>query len=81
MTATNRHKLLFGLLGITLIALFLINIGTGSVSVPLKEILNSLTGNEVSKKSWEYIILNYRLPKAFTAISVSYTHLTLPTKA
>jgi iron complex transport system permease protein len=68
LTATNRHKLLFGLLGITLIALFLINIGTGSVSVPLKEILNSLTGNEVSKKSWEYIILNYRLPKAFTAI-------------
>jgi iron complex transport system permease protein len=29
-----------------------------------------LLGEEVSKETWEYIILNFRLPKAFTAILV-----------
>lgn len=50
--------------------MFLINISLGSVSVPIKEIFNSLTGGISSKESWEYIIINYRLPKAITAILV-----------
>ena len=28
----------------------------------------SLTGGEASKTSWEYIVINYRLPKAITAV-------------
>ncbi|SDG79172.1 iron complex transport system permease protein [Flavobacterium omnivorum] len=50
--------------------LFLINISLGSVSIPLKEVFNSLTGQSASKETWEYIIINYRLPKAITAILV-----------
>ena len=50
--------------------MFLINISLGSVSIPIKEIFNSLTGGISSKESWEYIIINYRLPKAITAILV-----------
>lgn len=30
----------------------------------------SLTGSEASKSTWQYIIINYRLPKAITAILV-----------
>lgn len=50
--------------------LFLINISLGSVTIPIKEIFNSLTGGISSKESWEYIIINYRLPKAIAAILV-----------
>ena len=48
----------------------MVNISLGSVSIPLKDVFNSFTGGNCSKKTWEYIILNYRLPKAITAILV-----------
>ncbi|WP_240472317.1 FecCD family ABC transporter permease [Mangrovimonas xylaniphaga] len=48
---------------------FVVNITLGSVSIPLKEIFNSLFGN-IENQSWQYIILNFRLPKAITAILV-----------
>jgi len=40
------------------------------VYIPLKQILTSFVGGEVDKESWKTIILNYRLPKAITAIIV-----------
>ncbi len=55
-----------------MLALFLswlLNISLGSVNIPLEEIFRSLQGLS-SKESWEYIVLNYRLPKSFTAILV-----------
>lgn len=42
----------------------------GSVSIPLKEVFNSLIGGNTSKETWHYIIVNYRLPKAIAAILV-----------
>jgi len=53
-----------------LILATLLNISLGSVSIPLDEIIKSIFHLEVSKESWQYIILEYRLPKAFTAILV-----------
>ncbi len=53
-----------------LVISFTINIGLGSVSIPFDELLNSLFGNAAEKESWDYIIWNYRIPKAFTAILV-----------
>ena len=50
--------------------LFLINIGLGSVSIPIKDVFNSLTGGNSTKETWQYIIINYRLPKAIAAILV-----------
>jgi iron complex transport system permease protein len=38
------------------------------VAIPLKEVCNSLIGTSASKSSWEYIIMDYRLPKAIVAI-------------
>ncbi|PQJ77904.1 FecCD family ABC transporter permease [Polaribacter porphyrae] len=60
----------FIILSVLLAVLFFVNISLGSVSIPFKDILNSLFGGVVSKESWETIILNFRLPKAITAILV-----------
>jgi len=70
LTKTNRNTVLFTFLIIGVAFLFLINISLGSVTIPIKEIFNSLTGGISSKESWEYIIINYRLPKAIAAILV-----------
>lgn len=48
--------------------MFIINISFGSVTIPFRQVFNSLTGQEVTKQTWEYIIVNYRLPKAITAV-------------
>ena len=50
--------------------LFFINISLGSVSIPTDEIFSILFGGNSTKESWETIILNFRLPKAITAILV-----------
>lgn len=65
---TYRLPLLIMLL-VTVLA-FLLNLSMGSVRIPLGDIVSSLTGGEVSKSSYAYIINNYRLPKALTAILV-----------
>nr|WP_281503853.1 iron ABC transporter permease [Arenibacter sp. F26102] len=49
---------------------FLVNISLGSVSIPLEETLNAVMGKSTEVDSWSYIIWNYRIPKAFTAILV-----------
>ena len=48
---------------------FFLNISLGSVSIPISETFKSLFGS-IENESWQYIIQNYRLPKAFTAILV-----------
>lgn len=70
MLQSKKHIFLFLLLGIVLIVLFLFNVSLGSVSIPVNEIGNSFIGNKMSKESWEIILWNFRLPKAFTAILV-----------
>nr|WP_315244358.1 iron ABC transporter permease [uncultured Flavobacterium sp.] len=50
--------------------MFFASISLGSVNIPFKDVYASLTGDEASKSTWEYIIINYRLPKAITAILV-----------
>ncbi len=58
------------MLGLLLILVFFINISLGSVDIPLKDIISVLTGSEATKESWNYIIINYRFPKAITAVIV-----------
>lgn len=66
----KRNTLLFAILTLSLLLILLLNISLGSVSIPIKDVFNSLTGGNSSKETWDYIILNYRLPKAITAILV-----------
>jgi len=47
-----------------------LNISIGQVTIPFKEVCKSLFGSSASKETWEYIIINYRLPKAITAMLV-----------
>ena len=49
---------------------FMVNISLGSVSIPLEDTLNAIIGRTTKVDSWSYIIWNYRIPKAFTAILV-----------
>ena len=53
-----------------LLLTLLLNISFGQVTIPFKEVFKSLFGSNASKETWDYIIVNYRLPKAITAILV-----------
>ena len=70
MNNQKRNTILFSLLFLGLIVLFFVNISLGSITIPFKEVYTSLTGGQSSKSTWEYIIINYRLPKAITAVLV-----------
>jgi len=48
----------------------ILNISLGQVAIPFREVIKSLLGSTASKDTWEYIIFNFRLPKAITAILV-----------
>ena len=48
--------------------LFLANLLFGSVSIPADEVINILFGNESEKASWNYIVIESRLPQAVTAL-------------
>ncbi len=70
MEKNKTHIKAFTLLSLLLIVFFGINISLGSVSIPLFETFSVIFGETTSNNSWEYIIWNYRLPKAITAILV-----------
>jgi len=70
MESARSYKGLFALLLFLLAVTFLLNLSLGSVAIPLQDIFSSLTGGEVSKPSWNYIVIDYRLPKAITAVLV-----------
>lgn len=53
-----------------MVFLFLLNISLGSINIPIKDVYTSLLHGTCSKESWNYIILNYRLPKAIVAILI-----------
>ena len=69
MSDSKSYKLPFVLLSFLLIGCFLGNISLGSVYIPIPDVFKGLFGN-ITNESWSYIILNYRLPKALTAILV-----------
>jgi iron complex transport system permease protein len=66
----KRNSLLFLSLTLLLVLALLLNISLGQVAIPFKEVIKSLFGSPASKETWEYIIVNFRLPKAITAILV-----------
>ena len=69
MNTKQSYSIYFLGLLVLLIVCFLANISLGSVSIPFKDVLMSLLG-AIDNESQQYIIRNYRLPKAITAIIV-----------
>ncbi|PVW14733.1 FecCD family ABC transporter permease [Marixanthomonas spongiae] len=68
MQTTQTYRVFFVVLLIALLAVFLANISLGSVSIPIDEVVKGIFGGNASKGTWNYIIIDYRLPKAITAI-------------
>lgn len=68
MRTTYTYRFL--LLVIVLLLCLGINISLGSVSIPFKATVQHLFLGGSTDDSWHYIIWNYRLPKAVTAILV-----------
>ena len=66
----SRSNFLFLALTATLVLSFLLNIAFGQVTIPLKEVFKCIIGSQSDKQTWDYIILNFRIPKAITAIVV-----------
>jgi iron complex transport system permease protein len=70
LKSSASYKFSFALFFLLLLVLFILNISLGSVDIPLKSVFESLWSQNAEKETWNYIILNYRLPKALTAILV-----------
>lgn len=64
----KRNILLFICLATSILLLFGLNLTTGSVQIPFADVLDILCGRFTGKESWEYIILENRLPQTLTAI-------------
>ena len=48
--------------------LLMLNLLVGSVAIPTQDVLAILSGQDVGKPSWQFIILQSRLPQALTAL-------------
>jgi len=59
----------FVLLGLALLLSLLLNISSGSVDIPFDRVL-SILWEGGTEQTWNYIIWEYRIPKALTAILV-----------
>lgn len=68
MQTGKTYRFQFLLLLVILLVCFIVNLSIGSVSIPIDEIFSVFLGNGASKESWRYILMDYRLPKAITAI-------------
>ena len=64
----KKHKLIFLILTVVSLGLLLLNVCMGSVAIPVSEVFKSLFMSESVSETWQYIIINYRLPKALMAI-------------
>ncbi len=58
------------LLSLGLLLLFLLDIGLGSVRIPVGDTVRILLGQSVENEAWEAIILKIRLPRSITAVLV-----------
>ena len=68
MLRPKTYSTYFVLLLLVMLVCFTVNVSLGSVSIPLGDTLNAILGKPTTVDSWSYIIWNYRIPKAFTAI-------------
>ncbi|WP_029036493.1 iron ABC transporter permease [Salinimicrobium xinjiangense] len=67
MQSTRTYKISLVLLLLVTVAVWFLNISLGSVNIPFREVLTSIF-SENSNSSWQYIIMEYRIPKALTAV-------------
>lgn len=64
----NRGVLYCFILTLAIMLLFVLNLVMGSVSIPLGDTVSILLGDHDVKPSWQFIIMQSRLPQTLTAI-------------
>ncbi|MBD3889874.1 FecCD family ABC transporter permease [Olleya marilimosa] len=70
MITSKSYTIPFIVLAVLLLLLFMVNISLGSVSIAFNTIIDSFFTNSDNLNNHQYIIQNYRLPKAITAVLV-----------
>ena len=56
------------LIPLLILVLFAASLVVGAVDIPVSEVVSILTGHESQRASWQYIVLESRLPQALTAM-------------
>lgn len=64
----RRTLLIYIGIAVSILLLFGLNLTTGSVQIPFTDVMDILCGRFAGKESWQYIILENRLPQALTAL-------------
>ncbi len=67
----SNSEILMIILFILCAVLFISDIALGPVNIPAVDVLKALTGGEI-RETWDYIIINYRMPKAITAMLAGF---------
>ncbi|WP_292946579.1 iron ABC transporter permease [Olleya sp. UBA1516] len=70
MITSKPYTIPFIVLAVLLLLLFMVNISLGSVSIAFNTIIDSFFTKSDNLNNHQYIIQNYRLPKAITAVLV-----------
>lgn len=63
-----RNRLKIGILCTLIIVLFVLNLLTGSVDIPVRDVLSILFSLSADNDIWHYIIIETRLPQTITAM-------------
>lgn len=62
------HTIRWTLLLLLLLMLFALDLSLGSVTIPLRDILNILLGHDETQQVWSDIVWQFRMPKALTCV-------------
>ncbi len=66
-TRFNRPVASIALFAVLAVVLFPLLLVTGSVDIPLGDVVSAVTGGEVGRESWRVIVVQTRIPAACTA--------------
>jgi len=62
------HATALAIMAGAIVVLFIINLLVGSVRIPVADVFHILCGNEGVRPSWQFIVMQSRLPAAITAM-------------
>ena len=70
MKQQKTYSKQFIFLTILLVFCWFLNISLGSVAIPFADVFSIVIGDDAIKETWQTIIINFRIPKAITALLV-----------
>ena len=64
----RSNNVLYIILPVSIILLFVVNLLIGAVDIPIGDVFSILWGNDSGHPTWDYIVMQSRLPQAVTAM-------------